>query len=290
MFFIQFIYSSFSFTEAAPGCKAPVIRINPPPKRNNHVELEADVDEEETTPSYLPEDLTTTDADSFVESIHINVSPENAPAINPYQIDDVVSAVHEPTVNEHHSETSEFHQEQRNEQINKKRRGSNRRRRKENENGHGRMVGVGNRGARYKRDISVKSVEIGKWKERPIDIDDTYYIDVSDLYKTKSLDKSLKKRLRNKLRKEMAGNLTHIDSQPPSEEPIDREDDGSTNIFQKMVNLFRVKRKSGKTTGALSRPKGGGDSSSKSTSRKGDKSKWFSFFHHPFVDVSNGIF
>lgn len=32
--------------------------------------------------------------------------------------------------------------------------------------------------------------------------------------------------------------------------------------------LQRVKRKSGKTTGALSRPKGGGDSSSKTTSRK----------------------
>ncbi|SPP72940.1 locomotion-related protein Hikaru genki isoform X2 [Drosophila guanche] len=34
------------------------------------------------------------------------------------------------------------------------------------------------------------------------------------------------------------------------------------------VALQRVKRKSGKTTGALSRPKGGGDSSSKTTSRK----------------------
>ncbi|XP_055854709.1 locomotion-related protein Hikaru genki [Episyrphus balteatus] len=33
-------------------------------------------------------------------------------------------------------------------------------------------------------------------------------------------------------------------------------------------NLQRVKRKSGKTTGALSRPKGGGDSGSKTTSRK----------------------
>lgn len=38
------------------------------------------------------------------------------------------------------------------------------------------------------------------------------------------------------------------------------------------VALQRVKRKSGKTTGALSRPKGGGDSSSKTTSRK-DKGK-----------------
>lgn len=210
------------------------------------------------------------------------MSPENAPSINPYQIDEVVSAVHEPTVNEHYSENSEFHhQEQRNEQLNKKRRQSQgRRRRKEHENGHGR-VGVGTRGARYKRDVSVKSVEIGKWKERPIDIDDTYYIDVSDLYKTKSLDKSLKKRLRKKLRNDlMAGNLTNFDDpQPPSEQPIDTEDDGSTpNIFQKVVNLFRVKRKSGKTTGALSRPKGGGDSGSKSTSRKGDKGKWFSFF------------
>lgn len=209
------------------------------------------------------------------------MSPENAPSINPYQIDDV--AVHEPTVNEHHSETSEFHrQEQRQhnqQQMNKKRRQSQgRRRRKENENGgHGRAHSwVGNRGARYKRDVSVKSVEIGKWKERPIDIDDTYYIDVSDLYKTKSLDKSLKKRLRKKWRNEMVtGNLTHLDDKSPAEEPLDTDDGRTTNIFQKMVNLFRVKRKSGKTTGALSRPKGGGDSGSKSTSRKGDKGKWF---------------
>lgn len=38
--------------------------------------------------------------------------------------------------------------------------------------------------------------------------------------------------------------------------------------------LQRVKRKSGKTTGALSRPKGGGESSSKTTSRK-DKGRWY---------------
>lgn len=239
--------------------------------------LEGDEDGE-TTPTYLPEDFTTTDGDSFVEGIHINVSPDSTPSINPYQVDEAVSAVHEPTVNEHNSDNSEYHrQEQRNEQMNKKRRQSQgRRRRKEHEGGHGR-VGVGTRGARYKRDVSVKSIEIGKWKEMPIDIDDTYYIDVSDLYQTKSLDKSLSKRLRKKLRNE----ITHLkdSSQLPSQEPIDTEDDESTtnNIFQKMVNLFRVKRKSGKTTGALSRPKGGGDSGSKSTSRKGDKSKWFFF-------------
>ncbi|XP_073812616.1 locomotion-related protein hikaru genki isoform X2 [Musca autumnalis] len=41
-----------------------------------------------------------------------------------------------------------------------------------------------------------------------------------------------------------------------------------SNTSGEMNVLQRVKRKSGKTTGALSRPKGGGDSSSKTTSRK----------------------
>ncbi|XP_032590250.1 locomotion-related protein Hikaru genki isoform X2 [Drosophila grimshawi] len=53
-------------------------------------------------------------------------------------------------------------------------------------------------------------------------------------------------------------------------------DDGQLEVDAKVGNqsssaavaLQRVKRKSGKTTGALSRPKGGGDSSSKTTSRK----------------------
>lgn len=39
----------------------------------------------------------------------------------------------------------------------------------------------------------------------------------------------------------------------------------------------RVKRKSGKTTGALSRPKGASDSGSKSTSRKKDGECFFGF-------------
>ncbi|XP_055380198.1 locomotion-related protein Hikaru genki isoform X2 [Condylostylus longicornis] len=48
---------------------------------------------------------------------------------------------------------------------------------------------------------------------------------------------------------------------------------GNLTDEQQQEILQRVKRKSGKTTGALSRPKGGGDSGSKSTSRKGDKDK-----------------
>ncbi|GBP16513.1 Locomotion-related protein Hikaru genki [Eumeta japonica] len=61
---------------------------------------------------------------------------------------------------------------------------------------------------------------------------------------------------------------------PPLEQTTEVEDDAQkySNTSQN-VDLQRVKRKSGKTTGALSRPKGGGDSSSKSTSRK-DKGKF----------------
>lgn len=258
--------------------------------KTNHVILEAQVVEVETTPSYLSEDLATTDAvDSFVETI--NLPPENTPSLNPYQIDGDISAVHELSVGSMSNfETSEFNQYQRNEQqINKKRRaGSGRRRRKENDNSQGRLgTGGGNRGARYRRKATwttespvstVKNVEIGKWKEKPIDIDDTYFIDVSDLYKTKSLDKSLKKKLRQKWKK-AKNTTTYLESftKKVSKRDVENveEDDGNTNIFQRMVNLFRVKRKSGKTTGALSRPKAGGDSGSKSTSRKGDKGKCF---------------
>lgn len=56
---------------------------------------------------------------------------------------------------------------------------------------------------------------------------------------------------------------------PPLEQTTEVED-GAQKYSNTSQNddLQRVKRKSGKTTGALSRPKGGGDSSSKSTSRK----------------------
>ncbi|KAM7342254.1 locomotion-related protein hikaru genki isoform 2-T5 [Cochliomyia hominivorax] len=56
---------------------------------------------------------------------------------------------------------------------------------------------------------------------------------------------------------------------PPLEHTTEVVDDAK--MYSDMSHndaLQRVKRKSGKTTGALSRPKGGGDSSSKSTSRK----------------------
>lgn len=64
---------------------------------------------------------------------------------------------------------------------------------------------------------------------------------------------------------ELQGNETV----PPLEHTTEVEDDAK--MYSNMSRndaLQRVKRKSGKTTGALSRPKGGGDSSSKSTSRK----------------------
>lgn len=50
-------------------------------------------------------------------------------------------------------------------------------------------------------------------------------------------------------------------------------------------SLSRVKRKSGKTTGALSRPKGSSDSSSKSTSRKKDGKWHYIFFFKIFYNV-----
>ncbi|KAH8367133.1 hypothetical protein KR084_002058 [Drosophila pseudotakahashii] len=59
----------------------------------------------------------------------------------------------------------------------------------------------------------------------------------------------------------------------PQPQPLAEEEDlqqyGNQSSSARVALLWqRVKRKSGKTTGALSRPKGGGDSSSKTTSRK----------------------
>ncbi|XP_039490976.1 locomotion-related protein Hikaru genki isoform X1 [Drosophila santomea] len=59
----------------------------------------------------------------------------------------------------------------------------------------------------------------------------------------------------------------------PEPEPLADQEDlqqyGNQSSSARVALLWqRVKRKSGKTTGALSRPKGGGDSSSKTTSRK----------------------
>lgn len=63
-----------------------------------------------------------------------------------------------------------------------------------------------------------------------------------------------------------AGQLELLEMQPREIEEIGNQSSSAA------VALQRVKRKSGKTTGALSRPKGGSDSGSKTTSRK-DKGK-----------------
>ncbi|XP_044312406.1 locomotion-related protein Hikaru genki isoform X2 [Drosophila rhopaloa] len=55
----------------------------------------------------------------------------------------------------------------------------------------------------------------------------------------------------------------------PETDPDELQQYGNQSSSARVALLWqRVKRKSGKTTGALSRPKGGGDSSSKTTSRK----------------------
>ncbi|XP_030368879.1 locomotion-related protein Hikaru genki isoform X4 [Scaptodrosophila lebanonensis] len=73
-----------------------------------------------------------------------------------------------------------------------------------------------------------------------------------------------------------AANSNNSDGNIKEPMPLDQLQMESTLTGEEYVNqsssaavaLQRVKRKSGKTTGALSRPKGGGDSSSKTTSRK----------------------
>ncbi|KPU76371.1 uncharacterized protein Dana_GF13090, isoform C [Drosophila ananassae] len=69
---------------------------------------------------------------------------------------------------------------------------------------------------------------------------------------------------------ESKGDLGQLPPDPEKEpEPVDNDElQYGNQSSSAAVALQRVKRKSGKTTGALSRPKGGGDSSSKTTSRK----------------------
>ncbi|XP_017123343.1 locomotion-related protein Hikaru genki isoform X1 [Drosophila elegans] len=55
---------------------------------------------------------------------------------------------------------------------------------------------------------------------------------------------------------------------PEAEAELDQQYGNQSSSARVALLWQRVKRKSGKTTGALSRPKGGGDSSSKTTSRK----------------------
>ncbi|XP_020799239.1 locomotion-related protein Hikaru genki isoform X2 [Drosophila serrata] len=64
------------------------------------------------------------------------------------------------------------------------------------------------------------------------------------------------------------GQLPEIGPQLPSEEELLQQYGNQSSSARVALLWQRVKRKSGKTTGALSRPKGGGDSSSKTTSRK----------------------
>ncbi|XP_017027301.1 locomotion-related protein Hikaru genki isoform X3 [Drosophila kikkawai] len=64
------------------------------------------------------------------------------------------------------------------------------------------------------------------------------------------------------------GQLPEMGPQLPSEEELLQQYGNQSSSARVALLWQRVKRKSGKTTGALSRPKGGGDSSSKTTSRK----------------------
>ncbi|XP_075165100.1 locomotion-related protein hikaru genki isoform X2 [Haematobia irritans] len=88
---------------------------------------------------------------------------------------------------------------------------------------------------------------------------------VTEWYSLK--DKHLEEQINNQLTEDVDGQTG--ESVPPLEQT--KEVDSYAQIFSNSSQsgaLQRVKRKSGKTTGALSRPKGGGDSSSKTTSRK----------------------
>lgn len=73
------------------------------------------------------------------------------------------------------------------------------------------------------------------------------------------------------------GNLTedNVSGQENDDDEVDIDDDKLQQSSNDTNSLHRVKRKSGKTTGAL-RPKGASDTGSKSTSRKKGEGQYFS--------------
>ncbi|EDW47076.1 GM20616 [Drosophila sechellia] len=281
--------STTSEPDASPGCRAPDVRFT-------IVKPEATTEQPlakfETTQIYLPEDFTTADVE-FVDSVPRHPNENHAAVINPYSLDlgddhlhvgdAAASLVGDDDLGDededHHGDPEDKRLNANRKQGKRRRAGSGRRRRIENENG---QTGRG-RGSRYKRHAILHdteaSPETDRWAGSKLAAEgDVYYVHIADILKSQLDQRDRSPRWRRRRSTEFKGNLGQLPPESgigPEPEPLadqdlkDLQQYGNQSSSARVALLWqRVKRKSGKTTGALSRPKGGGDSSSKTTSRK----------------------
>ncbi|XP_067631269.1 locomotion-related protein Hikaru genki isoform X2 [Eurosta solidaginis] len=224
--------------DASPGCKAPDIRftvIRP------ETTTEQPYAKFETTQIYLPEDVTTSDAED-VERINIDLTARQpgindnkmSAIVNPYQVDladqhdlagmhgigddDTLVAIDDEEDDAADTEDDGTRKRKQNGKMNKKRRaGGGRRRRIENENGQTR-----GRGSRYKRQVihhdPEASSDIDKWGGSKLAADgDVYYVHIDDILKSGTPNAELRFKLHKlKRKKNTANNFTCTDDSSSS--------------------------------------------------------------------------
>lgn len=266
--FNKFI-SPFLSTEASIGCPIPDLRFSRPRKFGTTTTEQPYVTFE-TTQIYLPEDFTTADfefisnVDGSNENVNDNVQRQTRYTdFNPYSWDDSMDSV----VTTKNDEQDEMHNSNQHTKHERRKLRKNNGRRRLNQNVH----------KQSKREL--KNADV---------LDNIYYVQsanvISNLRRSNSfesinsdVDKSLNIGIHDSEmvagesynNNNMNGNITedNVSGRENNDDEVDIDDDKLQQSNNDTNSLHRVKRKSGKTTGAL-RPKGASDTGSKSTSRK----------------------
>lgn len=269
---IQYIIiSCFLSTDASIGCPIPDLRFSRPRKFGTTTTEQPYVTFE-TTQIYLPEDFTTADfefisnVDGSNENINDNVQRQTRYTdFNPYSWGDGMDSV----VTSKNDEQDEVQNSNQHTKHERRKLRKNNGRRRLNQNVH----------KQSKRDVKNANV-----------LDNIYYVQsanvISNLRQSNSFesinsdaDKSLHVGIHDSelvninagesYNNNLNGNLTedNVSGQENNDDEVDIDDDKLQQSGNDTNTLHRVKRKSGKTTGAL-RPKGASDTGSKSTSRK----------------------
>lgn len=264
---IQYIYILFLSTEASIGCPIPDLRFSRPRKLGTTTTEQPYVTFE-TTQIYLPEDFTTADLE-FISNVDGSSSNENNDNVqrqtrytdfNPYSWGDGTVGIDDSVVTSKNDEHDEVHNSNQHNKHERRKLRKNNGRRRLNQNVH----------KQSKREVTNADV-----------FDNIYYVQsanvISSLHQSNSfesinsnLDKSSnidggESYVENNINCNITqGNVT---GQCGQRSKVDGDDEQLQQSINDTNSLHRVKRKSGKTTGAL-RPKGASDTGSKTTSRK----------------------
>lgn len=271
---IQYIYILFLSTEASIGCPIPDLRFSRPRKFGTTTTEQPYVTFE-TTQIYLPEDFTTADfefisnSDGSNENINDNIQRQTRYTdFNPYSWGDGTIGIDDSVVTSKNDEQDEVHNSNQHTKHERRKLRKNNGRRRLNQNQH----------KQSKREVRNADV-----------FDNIYYVQsanvISNLRQSNSFesinsnaDISLSTGIHDSestnindgesyIHKNINGNLTVSGGQGNNVDEVDIDDEKFQQANNDSNPLHRVKRKSGKTTGAL-RPKGASDTGSKSTSRK----------------------